>query len=72
MPTRWWRHQVTSCAAHRGRAVVVTRSVILRRPSRQPIHAAAPVTGGTKSSSAPCCMVVARRFHMAGSCMLLR
>src|SRR5580693_6439571 len=41
----------TSSRAHLGRAVIVTWSVTRRRASRDPIHAAAPVTGTAKSST---------------------
>ena len=40
--------QVTSWATQRGRAVAVTRSLVPRRPSRDPIQAAMPATNGPK------------------------
>ena len=64
--------QVASRRAHRGRAVIVTRSVVRRRASRDPIHAAAPATGQTKATRAPVCMAAARRFHSGGMAMALR
>src|SRR5215469_1000020 len=42
--------QVASCVTHRGLATVAIRSVSCRLPSREPIQAAAPTTGGAKSS----------------------
>src|ERR1035438_236499 len=53
-------------------AVAASRSVVWRRPSRDPIHAAAPTTSGTKSNTAPVCMFMARTFHSGGKAMLLR
>ena len=63
--------QVVSRRAHRGLAVIVTRSVMRRRASRDPIHAAAPATGQAKATRAPFCMLVARRFHSGGAAMAL-
>ncbi len=40
-----------------------------RRVSLEPIQAAAPTTGSTKSSSASCCMDGARRLHNGGMAM---
>jgi len=64
--------QAASCLAHRGRAVIITRSAVRRRASRDPIHAAAPTTGTMKSTIAPLCMFAARRFHSGGMVMVLR
>ena len=64
--------QVASWRDQRGRAVPATRSAMPRRPSRDPIHAAAPVTGITRSSSSRFCRVMARRFHIGGSAMISR
>jgi hypothetical protein len=64
--------QVANWRAHRGWAVIVTRSAMRRRASREPIHAAAPVTGHTKATTAPACMLAARRFHNGGMAMVLR
>ena len=64
--------QAASSRAHRGRAAIVTRSVVWRRPSRDPVHAAAPATGDTKATRAPVCMAGARRFHSGGMAMTLR
>ena len=64
--------QVASSRTHRGRAVTVTWSVVRRRPSRDPIHAAAPATGDAKASRAPLCRARARRFHSGGMAMALR
>jgi len=64
--------QVASCRDQRGRAVTATRSVTFRRPSLDPIHAAAPVTGMARSSSSRFCRVMARRFHIGGSAMISR
>ena len=44
--------QVASSRAHFGRAVIVTGSVTRRRDSRDPIQAAAPASGATKSITA--------------------
>ena len=63
---------VASWRDQRGRAVTPSRSVMSRRPSREPIHAAAPVTGTTRSSSSRFCRVMARRFHIGGSAMISR
>ena len=62
----------TSSRAHLGQAVTVTWSVTRRRASRDPIQAAAPVTGTAKSSTAPSCRPAARRFHSGGAAMSLR
>jgi len=43
--------QVVNWAAKRGRTLVASRSVSPRRPSREPIQAAAPATNGAKSIS---------------------
>ena len=59
--------QVASWRAQRGRAVPTTRSTMFLRPSREPIHAAAAVTGMVRSSSSRFCSVMARRFHIGGS-----
>ncbi len=64
--------QVASWRDQRGRAVTATRSVMLRRPSRDPIHAAAPTTGMVRSSSSRFCSVIARRFHIGGTAMISR
>src|SRR5215472_1130125 len=42
--------QVASCVTHRGLGTVAIRSSRCRLPSREPIQAAAPTTGGAKSS----------------------
>src|SRR6266576_488762 len=42
--------QMASWRDQRGRAVAATRSVMPRRPSRDPIHAAAPVAGTIRSN----------------------
>src|SRR5215467_3289972 len=44
--------QVASWASQRGRTVAVTRSVMPRLPSREPIQAATPATNGAKSTRA--------------------
>ena len=64
--------QVASRRAHRGHAAIVTRSVVWRRASRDPIQAAAPTTGVMKSMIVPLCMLLARRFHNGGIAMVLR
>jgi hypothetical protein len=63
--------QVARWRAHRGRAVIVTRSFVWWRASRDAIHAAAPATGQAKASRMPLCMLVARRFHSGGMAMAL-
>ena len=62
--------QMASWRDQRGRAVTATRSVMRRRPSRDPIHAAAPVAGISRSNSTRFCTVMARRFHIGGSAMI--
>ena len=64
--------QVASWRAHRGRAVPAIRSVMFRRPSRDPIHADAAVTGMVRSSSSRFWTVMARKFHIGGRAMISR
>jgi hypothetical protein len=63
---------VTSSRSHRDRAVIMTWSVMRRRASRDPIQAAAPVTGTAKSATIPVCRLAARTFHSGGIAIVLR
>jgi len=65
--------QEESRAAQRGSGVVATCSAVLRRPSREPVQAAAPATNGAKSTRGrPCWTYSSRVGQIAGSSMLLR
>ena len=64
--------QVASSRTQRARGVISTASAMRRRDSRDPIQAAAPASGVTKSITAYICKPAARRFHSGGMAMTLR
>ncbi len=64
--------QVASSLVHFARGVTVTVSVTRRRDSRDPIHAAAPASGATKSITEFSWTLAARMFHSGGMAMARR